>query len=140
MLRIFMILIFLGLFCGCSSGLSGSSQLSKNEQDAVISHIRSFIRRSKVKLTPAERAYVMTHDPIFNVSYTGYKEGALTVRWAFPRQRNLIVTRERQASFERPRGLDRPRNNGQIDSTGAAGLFRSQRRGTRPAAALISLP
>ena len=88
-----MILIFLGLFCGCSSGLSGSSQLSKNEQDAVISHIRSFIRRSKVKLTPAERAYVMTHDPIFNVSYTGYKEGALTVRWAFTRQRNLIVTR-----------------------------------------------
>ena len=113
MLRIFMILIFLGLFCGCSSGLSGSSQLSKNEQDAVISHIRSFIRRSKVKLTPAERAYVMTHDPIFNVSYT---------------------------SFERPRGLDRPRNDGQIDSIGAAGLFRSQRRGPRPAAALISLP
>ena len=125
-----MILIFLGLFCGCSSGLSGSSQLSKNEQDAVISHIRSFIRRSKVKLTPAERAYVMTHDPIFNVSYTGYKEGALTVRWAFPRQRNLIVTRSGRLLS----------SDGQIDSIGAAGLFRSQRRGTRPAAALISLP
>ena len=81
------------MLCGCSSGLSESSQLSKNEQDAVIAHIRNFIQRSKIKLTPAERAYVMTHDPFLNISYTGYKEGSLTVRWAFPRQRNLIVTR-----------------------------------------------
>ena len=39
------------------------------------------------------RAYIMTHDPDFNVKYTGDKEGALTVRWKLPRQRNFMVSR-----------------------------------------------
>ena len=95
MRRVFLGLLFAVFLCGCagSDHLSESGKLSKEEQAAVISHIRTFVARSKIKLTPAELAYMKTHEPIFTVSYTGYKEGALTVRWAFPRQRNLIVTR-----------------------------------------------
>ena len=95
MMRCFMVFMLMLLFCGCSGtgGLSESGKLSGEEEKAVVSHIRTFLRRSKIKLKPAERAYVMTHDPVFNVSYTGWKEGSLTVRWSFPHQRSLVVTR-----------------------------------------------
>lgn len=96
-MKLFFLLTCLLCFCGgCASSVyyaSESDRLTPEEQNAVVDHIRTFIRRSRLRVTPAEKAYIMNHAPKFLVDYTGYKEGALSVCWQLPRGKNLIVNR-----------------------------------------------
>ena len=84
------------LFCGCAGG-SGDpekNRLSPTEEQIVISHVRRFVQQSrKIRLNESERRVIQTTEPSLHVRYTGYKTGRLSIRWALPGYRVLLLQR-----------------------------------------------
>ena len=82
---------------GCaadSQGFSEKDQLTKEEIDAVIAHVRRFVLRArKLNLTQAEAEVVRTVEPQVGVRYTGPKTGRLSLHWSLPNYRTLLVQR-----------------------------------------------
>ena len=83
------------VLCGCTgSGNPQNSQLTPTEEEIVIAHVRRFLKESpKIKLSASERKLVQTVKPAFHVHYTGYKSGRLSIRWALPNYRVLLLQR-----------------------------------------------
>ncbi len=84
------------LLCGCAGG-SGDpekNRLTPTEEQIVISHVRRFVQQSrKIRLSESERRIIQTADPSLHINYTGYKTGRLSIRWALPGYRVLLLQR-----------------------------------------------
>ena len=84
------------LLCGCAGGAGDpeKNRLTPTEEQIVISHVRRFVQQSrKIRLSESERHLVQTAAPRLNVQYTGYKTGRLSIRWALPGYRVLLMQR-----------------------------------------------
>ena len=84
------------ILCGCTgrSAKPDDNHLTATEEEIVIAHVRRFLNESpKIKLSAAERKLIQTTRPNFHVHYTGYKSGRLSIRWALPGYRVLLLQR-----------------------------------------------
>ena len=87
------------LLCGCAGDSDLPDDAEKNrltptEEQIVISHVRRFVQRSrKIRLNANERRIVQTAEPTLHIHYTGYKTGRLSIRWALPGYRVLLLQR-----------------------------------------------
>ena len=79
---------------------SPGDAITEEEKDAIIRHIRYFVKKSNLSLSRAERNYVGKVPPVFKIHYTGYKRGELTVKWNFPNYRTIIIKRKGHLLFE----------------------------------------
>ena len=87
------------LLCGCAGDSDLPADAEKNrltptEEQIVISHVRRFVQRSgKIRLNANERRIIQTAEPSLHIHYTGYKTGRLSIRWALPGYRVLLLQR-----------------------------------------------
>ena len=84
------------IVAGCTgrSGNPDANRLTPTEEEIVIAHVRRFLKESpKIKLSAAEHQLVQTVKPDFHIHYTGYKSGRLSIRWALPNYRVLLLQR-----------------------------------------------
>ena len=93
------VILMIGLFsllCGCAgpSGDPEKNRLTPTEEQIVISHVRRFVQQSrKIRLSESERRIIQTAAPTLHIHYTGYKTGRLSIRWALPGYRVLLLQR-----------------------------------------------
>ena len=92
-----LISLFLAVIVGGCTGRPANpddNRLTATEEEIVIAHVRRFLKESKkIKLSPAERELIRNVKPDFHVQYTGYKTGRLSIRWALPNYRVLLLQR-----------------------------------------------
>ena len=83
------------ILCGCAGHNDPEkNRLTPTEEEIVIAHVRRFLKESpKIKLSASERRLIQTVKPTFHVYYTGYKTGRLSIRWALPNYRVLLLQR-----------------------------------------------
>ena len=89
--------LFLTVIVGGCTGRSAKpddNRLTATEEEIVIAHVRRFLKESpKIRLSQSERKQIQTVRPSFHVQYTGYKSGRLSIRWALPGYRVLLLQR-----------------------------------------------
>ncbi len=84
------------LFCSCSRDyvFSEKDRLTPQEEEAIVTYVRSFIHHNKkIKLSKEEQSIVQTQKPDFVVHYRGCKDGQLSIRWKLPNYRVLLLQR-----------------------------------------------
>lgn len=84
------------VLCGCAGNSADEEKkrLTPTEEQIVISHVRRFVLRSrKIRLNEKERRIIETVNPLLGVYYTGFKTGRLSIRWALPGYRVLLLQR-----------------------------------------------
>ena len=84
------------LLCGCAGGSDDpeKNRLTSTEEQIVIAHVRRFVQQSrKIRLSESERRIIQTAAPTLHIHYTGYKAGRLSIRWALPGYRVLLLQR-----------------------------------------------
>ena len=80
--------------CAGGSGDPEKNRLTPTEEQIVISHVRRFVQQSrKIRLSENERRIIQTANPSLSIHYTGYKAGRLSIRWALPGYRVLLLQR-----------------------------------------------
>jgi|GEM_PF-1751139 len=84
------------LLCGCagSGELTQRDRLTPDEEKRLVEQIRDYLVRSKqFKLSSAERELIRTRPPVLHIAYEGHKTGWISVRWALPNYRILLLQR-----------------------------------------------
>lgn len=78
---------------GCGS-LIGSSELTPEEKQEIIAYARRFLTKSRIKLSPQDKATVIRNKPKMQVHYRGYRQGTVIITWDIGELRSIIIKGE----------------------------------------------